>query len=250
MFVLQPKIVIMNKSKVLVILALLLYVLSVIFQFSDEDVIANALKSIILPVVTLLYFVTVKKKSLFFTLFLVLFSISDLMIFLTPYTSHNIDYFLGNILYILAYAFLLVEVSKSISLVYVLRNFKIHLLVLTILNVYLIYVLQVIVDPFVANKSNEYYVELIYNIVMLLLLSVSLVNYFYRDNVKSLSMFLGALCIVFGEVIWVAYTYITERHLLNAISTSLYVLAFYFFYKQSKIAQEAEREEVNMLINN
>ncbi len=239
----------MNKSKALVILALLLYILSVIFQFSDEDVIANALKSIILPVVTLLYFVKIKKKSLFFTLFLVLFSISDLMIFSTPYISHNVDYYLGNSLYILAYASLLVEVSKSISLLYVLRNYKIHLLVLTILNIYLIYVLQVIVDPFV-DKTNEYYVELIYNIVMLLLLSVSLVNYFYRDNVKSLSMFLGALCIVFGEVIWVAYTYISERNLLNAVSTTLYVLAFYFFYKQSKIEQEVEREEVNMLVNN
>ncbi|MEN3322448.1 hypothetical protein VP395_01795 [Mariniflexile soesokkakense] len=238
----------MNKSKALAILALLLYILSVVFQFSDEDVIANALKSIILPVVTLLYFVTVKKKSLFFTLFLVLFSVSDLMFFLTPYVSNNIDYFLGNSLYILAYGFLVVEVSKSISLFHVIRNYKIHLLVLTILNIYIIHVLQVIVDPFVA-KTNEYYVELIYNIVMLLLLSVALVNYFYKDNVKSLYMFLGALCIVFGEVIWVAYTYISERHFLSVVYITLYVSAFYFFYRQSRIEREVELDESAMLVS-
>ncbi|WP_308992120.1 hypothetical protein QLS71_019155 [Mariniflexile litorale] len=238
----------MNKSKALVILSLLLYILSVIYQFRNEEEIANALKSIILPVVTLLYFVNIKKKSLFFTLFLILFSISDLMIFLTSYISHKSEYFIGNSLYILAYIFLIVEVFKSLSLFHVLKNYKIHLVVLTILNIYIVYVLQAIIDPFVA-KSNEYYVELIYNIVMLLFLSLALVNYFYRDNVKSLYMFLGALCIVFGEVIWVAYTYISERHLLNVVSTTLYVLAFYFFYKQSKIEYEVTRVDVNVLID-
>lgn len=238
----------MNKSKALLILALFLFVLSVSFQYSDESAIATALKSVILPVVTLFYFITVKKKSLFFTLFLLLFSTSELMVFIRPYVSYNVDYFLGNSLYILAYGFLIIEISKSISLYHVLRHYKIHLLVLTILNIYIIHVLQVIVDPFVA-KSNEYYVELIYNIVMLLLLSVALLNYFYKDNVKALYLFIGALCIVFAEVIWVAYTYISERHLLNIVSTSLYVLAYYFFYKQSKIEQEVRQEESDMLVN-
>ncbi|MFG6687574.1 hypothetical protein ACGK9U_13400 [Mariniflexile sp. HNIBRBA6329] len=238
----------MSKSKVLVILALLLFVLSVSFQYRDEGAIATDLKSAILPIVTLFYFITVKKKSLFFTVFLLLFSFSELMVFIRPYVSYNLDYFLGNSLYILAYSFLIIEISKSISLYHVLRNYKIHLLVLTILNIYIIHVLQTIVDPFV-EKSNEYYVELIYNIVMLLLLSVALVNYFYKDNVKALYLFIGALCIVFAEVIWVAYTYISERHLLQMVSTSLYVLAYYFFYKQSKIEQEFKQEEVDMLIN-
>src|SRR5690606_27794650 len=113
---------------------LLLFILSVSFQFSDESVIAIALKSVILPLVTFFYFITVKKKSLFFTLFLVLFSVSELMVFITPYVSYIVDYFLGNSLYILAYSFLIIEISKSISLYHVLRHYKIHLLVLTILN--------------------------------------------------------------------------------------------------------------------
>ncbi|CAH8294881.1 hypothetical protein EV196_108144 [Mariniflexile fucanivorans] len=238
----------MNKTKALVILVLLLYVLSVTFHFGSEDVIANALESFILPVITLLYFITVKRKSLFFTLFLVLFSISDLMIFIGPYIPYDLDYYLGNFLYISAYISLSIEIFKSVSLSYILKNYKLHLLILTILNIYIIYVLQVIVDPHVG-ETNIYYVELLYNIVMLTLLSGSLMNYFYRDNVKSLFLFLGSLCIVFGEVIWVAYIYISERYLLNVVSTTLYLVAFYFFYKQSKIKQDIRREEENMFLS-
>ena len=239
----------MNKSKALVILALLLYILSVAFQFRNEDVIANALKSIILPVVTVLYFITVEKKTLFFVLFLMLFSISELMVFIAPYIPRDLYYYLANCLYACAYTSLVVEVLKSISLSYSIKHYIIHILVLTILNIYLIYVLQIIIEPHV-DGSNKYYLELAYNMVMLILLSVTLINYFYRDNVKALYFFLGSLCIVFAEVIWVAYTYITARELLKVVSTTLYLLSYYFFYKQSTIKQDnVKREEEKMYLD-
>ena len=45
----------------------------------------------------------------------------------------------------------------------------------------------------------DYYFELVYNIITLSLLSIALLNYFYRDNQKSLYLFLGVLCLVFSE---------------------------------------------------
>ena len=86
--------------------------------------------------------------------------------------------------------------------------------------------------------NYEYFIELIYNIVMLLLLSTSLLNYFYRDNKKSLYMFLGSLLIVFSEVISVAYLYISSHYSLNLIVVTLALLAFYFFYQQSKLSND------------
>ncbi len=108
--------------------------------------------------------------------------------------------------------------------------------------------LHVIVDPRLGN-TNEFYVEIVYNVVMLLVLSLTLVNYFYRDNIKSLYLFLGSMCIVFSEVIWVAYIYISASTFLNIISTTLYMLSFYFFYIQSKLVYEDREEEVEMLVN-
>ena len=244
----------MSKSKVLIGFILLMYVLFAIYEFNGNDAVAFSLDCLIVPLIALTYVIFTKRRNIFFLLFILCYSISDLMGIIVAYMPSSevvnwgdIDYFLGNSLFILAYVFLVVKISKSLNLLYVLRNFKIHLVVLTILNVYLVYVLQVILSPNL-NMLNEYYLEMIYNIVMLLLLSVALLNYFYRDNKKSLYLFIGALCIVFSEVMQVAYFYIAERSLLNFISTTLTLVAFYFFYQQSRLLNELNEEEKYMVV--
>jgi len=238
----------MGKSKFLLGVAAIIFALYVYFQFQNEIVVSNVLRIFILPTITLLYFLTVKRKSLYFTLFLVLNASSDLLMLVEPYVSNNVNYYLGNSLYILSYSFLLLEVCKSVCVFHVIKNFKIHIIVLTILNIYIIYVLHVIVDPRLG-QTNQLYIEIVYNVVMLLALSLALVNYFYRDNVKSLYLFLGAMCLVFSEVIWVAYIYISASIFLNILSTSLYVIAFYFFYRQSQLFNTNRSEEMSVLID-
>lgn len=225
----------MNKSKILVGLVLAIYALFVIFQLTGNELIAIKLRSFILPSVALTYFLCSKERSIYFALFFIFYSASDILFLASRYLhiSFKIDYYLGNILYILAYGALFIKICKSISLMHVFKNLKIHLLVLTALNIYIIYVLQVITDP-ITTIAGGYYVEFTYNLVMLLLLSASLINYFYRDNKKSLYIFLGSLCIVFSEVISVAYLYVAKQGLLSLLSTSLALLAFYFYYQQTK----------------
>ncbi|MBD0835954.1 hypothetical protein [Aestuariibaculum suncheonense] len=218
----------------------------VLFQVTGRDELAHYASSLILPAIAVVYFVKVKNKSLFFSLFLVLYSVSELLVFGEDIVLYKrIDYYLGNSLYILAYTCLLIEICKSISIKQLIRHYFIHILVLSVLSVYIVYVLQNIVKPFVS-VTNEYYVELVYNMVLLSLLSTALLGYFYKDNVKSLYLFLGVLCVVFAEVMWVAYTYVAERNLLNLLSTTLYLVGFYFFYLQSKLL-DVKREELNMV---
>ncbi|GAA3577343.1 hypothetical protein [Snuella lapsa] len=230
----------MSKFRILTGLVVLLYVLSIAFQFIGNKDFSYNFESLILPTVTIIYFLYVEKRSIFFSLFLVVYSISDLSILIADYIPKDVDYFLGNSLYVIAYVFLLIEVFKSLSIWHVVKNYKIHILVLIILNVYLIYVLQVIVDP-QAKLGSEYYMELVYNVVTFLLLSVALLNYFYKDDKKSLYLFIGALCIVFSEIIDVAYLYITQRSLLNISSITLAVISFYFFFQHSKLNGEERK---------
>ncbi|PKQ44861.1 hypothetical protein [Confluentibacter flavum] len=237
----------MNKSIILVGTIVLIYTLFVIFQFGGNELIAYNLRSLIFPFVALTYFISIREKSIFFNLFLIFYSLSELLAIISDKLSPGVDYLLGNSLYILAYLMLFIKICKSISLMHVLKNFKIHLVVLTALNIYIVYVMQIIIDPLV-ELNYEYFVELIYNIVMLLLLSSSLINYFYRDNKKSLYLFVGSLCIVFSEVISVAYLYVAKQDLLNFIAVSLALIAFYFFYQQSKLGNE-ESINNNMLID-
>jgi hypothetical protein len=233
----------MNKSKVLAGSILLVYLAFIVSQFSNHHYLASVFDAFILPLITITYFLGDHKKNVLFIVFLLAYSISDLMVLIVDYIPYQVYYYVGNGLYIVAYLSLLIKIIKSLSFFEIVKNFKLHLIVLIALNIYIAYVLQVIVNPYVS-MTNEYFVELIYNISMLLLLSASLLNYFYKDNKKALFMFLGSLSIVFSEVIGVAYMYVAQQNLLNFLSTTLTVLAFYFFCKQTKL----KNEEVNQFV--
>lgn len=233
----NSQIKIMNKSKIVVSIVLLVYLSFVVFQFSNNDYWANVFDALLLPLITFAYFLDESKKNLFFIIFLLCYSIADLMIFVTDLIPYQIYYFVGNGLYIIAYLSLLIKILKSVSFLHIIKHFKLHLLVLVALNIYIAYVLQIIVDPFL-QITNEYIIEIVYNISMLLVLTASLLNYFYRDDRKSLFLFLGSLSIVFSEVLSVAYMYVAQQNLLSFLTTTLTLLAFYFYSKQSSLSNE------------
>ena len=235
-----------RKSNILIGFIIMLCLAFAVFEFRQMYLLSEKFKALIVPLFTLLYFVTVKRRSFYFSAFLILFSISELIVFSELFFDFDVMtdnellkyddvyYTTGNILYIAAYIFLLIDVLKTLDLKKVLKNYRIHLVVLSALNIYIIYVLLTIVNPYVEG-SYLFVIELLYNIVMLLLLTSCLISYFYNDNKKSLLLFFGAICIVFSEVIQVAYFYISDKDLLNLLQTLLFVLAFSFFYFQSKI---------------
>lgn len=224
----------MYKSKILLGLIVSAYILFVVFQFSGNEFVATSFSSSIFPLIALFYCTTVKNKTLFFCLFLISYALSELMFFAVSHIPYLYYYFIGNILSMLSYVFLLLEVCKYVCALRVLKNFKIHTVVLIGLSIYIAYVLQQAINPYL-EMTAEYLVEITYNIIMLLLLSLTLLNYFNKDDKKSLFFFFGALLIVFSEVINVAYLYVAHQNLFNFLSVSLFVLAFYFLYQQSRI---------------
>ncbi len=239
----------MYKSKVLVGLVLLCYVLFAVFEFSGYEIVSYYFHSAIVPLIALLYLLFIKKKSRLFLLFLIFYSLSDLLSLVITYLPYDdsqklldFEYYVCNGLYILAYMMLIIKIGSSLNFKHVIKFFKIHLVVLSALNLYLLYVLHAIINPNLILES-DYYLELIYNIVVLILLSIALLNYFYRDNKKSFYLFLGALCIVFSEVMDIAYIYVAQRCILNFLSTTLALGGFYFFYQQSKLLNVANNEE-------
>jgi hypothetical protein len=162
------------------------------------------------------------------------------MILFSSYFPGESEYYTGNLLYIASYLCLIGQILKSINLKYLFHNFRIHLIVLLALNVYVVYVLLKIQDPYIMGP--EFLVEFIYNVVTLFLLSIALLNYFCKDDRKSLLLFLGSLCIVFSEVIQIAYFYISSKNLLNVTYSILLILAFYFFYYQSTLENEEQKK--------
>lgn len=246
----------MSKSKVLIGFVLMCYVLFAIFEFSGYDAVAYYLHYLMVPFITLAYLFLGNKKNSLFILFLVFYSLSDLMGLLIsslPYYEsqklYDFEYYFGNLLYLLSYLFLIIKISKSINLKHVVKHFKIHIVVLTALGIYLVFVLQGVISDGLEYEG-DYYFELIYNIVSVALLPLSLLNYFYRDNRKALYLFLGSLFIVFSEVMVVAHIYVKEMSILNFLSATFTLIAFYFYYQQSKFKNVGNQHKHFRVIEN
>ena len=233
----------MCSPKLLAFLIGIIYALFVYLLFSGHLFYAEGVSALFLPVLTLGYFCNVKKRSLYFILFLVLYSISDLMTIISGSLSHDVLYFLGNSLYILAYLALTVEIGKNLSFQYIIKNYLFSIIVLFLLNTYIAYVLLQVVNPYLILGA-AYILEIVYNISMLMILSLALLNYFYKnDSRKAFYILIGTICIVFAEVINVAYLYITHKNLLNFFTISLGLVGFYFLYEQSKLKYKMEDKQ-------
>ncbi len=242
----------MYRSRILAGFVLLCYILFAVFEFNGNQLLAYYFHSLIVPLITIIYMFFVKEKSKLFLGFLLAYSTADILGIVIDNLPINksihfyeFEYYLANGLYVLSYIFLILKIGKSLCFKHVIKYFKIHLVVLSMLNVYLLYVLHNIIKPNLTSES-DFYMEFLYNVVMITLLSFALLNYFYRDNKKSLYLFLGALCIVFSEVMDIAYIFIAQRSLLNFLATTLALGAFYFFYQQSKLLNTINDEKSYM----
>lgn len=228
----------MRKTKLLIGIIIGLTITYVGLKVFKQDTISDLVRPLILPLVTVLYCMKSKGKRGYFFYFLLLYSISEATSIFYPYSTHsmvliNLFYFGGNLLYIAAYTSLIIYVFRHFELKKAFNRFPIHILILLALDIYC-----VILVTEIAYKSDllitvyDYIIEFVYNISIMLLLTASLINYLNRDSKKAMILLLGSICIVFSEVIQVAYYYVSEIYLLNIAYCLLLVVAFVLFYAQ------------------
>jgi hypothetical protein len=229
----------MQKSKLLSGIIIALTISFVGFQIFQVDFIGGIVRGLILPLLTILYCVTGKSKSNYFFYFLLFYSLAEFTSVFSyfAYYSVVVDNFLyygGNLCYITAYVFLMLEVLKSIKLKSVISKFPAHIIILLVLDIYSVYLVsEIAVKSDYLSNMTEYIIEIVYNIVVMLLLTVTLINYISRDSKKAMNLLLGALCIVFSEIMQVAYFYVSDKNILNVTYSVLLIFAFCFFYIQA-----------------
>lgn len=232
----------MQKTKFLLGVIIALVVTFIGLRIFQQEMIADYIRPVILPLVAVYYCMTgnCKKSNLFY--FLVFYAIAELLGIFYYYATiselvDNIMYFGCNSLYIIAYIFLMLEVMKSMNITEIINRFAVHIIILVALDIYCI----ILVSDVAIKSDNlvtiyDHALEFIYNAVIMFLLTVTLINYLARDSKKAMNLLLGALCIVFSEVIQVAYYYVSEINILSVIYSVLLVLAFLFFIIQTKMS--------------
>jgi hypothetical protein len=201
-----------------------------IFDFSKDI----AFEMFIAPIITIFYFIKVKNKSIFFTLFLVIYAISDIINFFDQESYIEIMYFICNGLYMLSYVFLFLELNKSVNMVQILKKFPIHFAVLSLLNIYIIFVMATIINPITFETNSIEIVRIfehVYNIILLGLLSMSFFNYLLNENNKTLLLFSGCLALTFFEFLLIGYYYLSEEmSIIRFVAILLELSAFLMFY--------------------
>lgn len=245
----------MQKRKLLLGVIITLVVTFIGFRIFQQEMIADFIRPVILPLVTVYYCISGYNKSSYFFFFLLTYAISELLGIFYYYATvselaDNLLYFGCNLLYILAYIFLILEVLKSMNIAEIMNRFAVHIIILLVLDVYcIILVSDVAIKSENLTTVYDHILEYTYNLVIMVLLTITLINYLARDSKKAMNILLGALCIVFSEVIQVAYFYVSEINILGIVYTVLLVLAFGFFYLQTGMEYEHEPKIYDHKVN-
>lgn len=214
-------------SAILVVLVLLT-ILGNVFQIRKLSEIAWIS---ILPTLLVFYSMFKNKKDVFFIVFLIGFALSEIFK-LWFITSEFIYYNLSNFSIIIGYISLLIFFFKGMNLKVLFKKFKFHILILSIFNVYILYTLNQMIlhDPTLKIDTLSFFMEVVYNVLILMLLSVSLMYYLYNESKQALLLFLASVCIVFSEMIQVAYVFISAEIFLRIGYLILMAIGFGFIY--------------------
>ncbi len=224
-------------QRILIGILIILAVLFLGFQIYGLEATASGMRVLILVFLTVLYFYRVKEKRLYFLSFLIAFTFAEILSFISwqtpvvPRNQFDFPYYIGNSLYIIAYSLLILQMVSSMNLVEVVKKYPFHILILIVLDVFCV----VVVTNTAMDKLSyhEYNLEFIYNSVIMVLLTVSLINYIDKEDKKAINLLIGCIFIFFSEVIQLAYFYVSAINLLNVICSLFLIVAFLFFYLQS-----------------
>lgn len=225
-------------KKIIKVVLLLLAVLYIFLQSSALELEGSILSATILILLTCLYVGWTKHKSKLFLLFLVFFSIAQVLSVFAYYIPEvgleQVDavYFGINVVYIIAYTLLIIKILKQLNLKTVFKELTVPVIILVILDVFCVTLISSTTEG--LFNYYEYALEFTYNAVVMILLSLGLINYMYRNSTKSMLFLIGSIFIVFSEVIQMAYYYILKDDNLGFVYSLFFVVAFTFFYLQSQ----------------
>lgn len=230
----------MLANRFLKVVLLLLGGVFVVLQGLAFDFEGSTVGALALVLLTVLYCGWTESKTRYFFWFLIVFMSAQLLSFVAYYAPKveegQIDYYYygANILYIISYLLLILKIISEINLRTVFSQLAIPIIILVILDIFCV----TLVTATAENEFSyyQYALEFTYNAIVMALLSFALINYMYRNDNKSMMLLIGSICIVFSEIIQLAYYYIlVNDNNLGFIYAFFLVVAFIFFYLQSQL---------------
>ncbi|MGC1473239.1 MAG: hypothetical protein WA775_11655 [Psychroserpens sp.] len=229
----------MYLSKILGAVLILLCILFLGLQYQTLEYEASGVRALGLIVLLCLYLFNGNNRHPLFLLFLLFFTFAEVINYMTfPFEFPPLDdidymYYVSNVISILAYTFLILRILSGINIYKAIAKFPIQSILLVVLSVFVVYL---VTDTTGADLDfYEYTLEFTYNTVVIILMSLSLLYYMLKEDLKSMNLLIGSICILFYEILQLAYYYIEKSEVLNLFCSLFFVTAFYFYYLQSRL---------------
>lgn len=242
-------------KRLLEIMLVILGIVYIILEIFRIDLCSKVVSATLLVMLTVLYIRTndtKKKKIPYFLYFLITFAVAELLTLSAHFINLTLDgvnynYYVSNLLYMLAYTFLVLRCLSVMEFKEILKKFPVTLIILIMLSVFCVTLITETAQS--QLSTGEYIIEFVYNGIVMVLLSTALIAYMDKGDNKSMLFLIGAMFIFFSEMIQLAYYYVAELQHLAAIYSSFLVLAFLFFYLQSKLKHQ-KKEDFGFLNSN
>jgi len=251
-FIWKSKLSFMKSLKILDVVLIVLGIVFLVLQSFGEVIFAMAVRCLAFTVLALVYTKRAKRNKLLFIGFILLFVLGDVFYLFNSIVGNQylfkyvyLDYLVNNIIYLLAYTCLIIKISLSLNFAHIVKQFSLYLTLILGIAIFFIYSLSEITRDFVSQ--SEFNFENFYNIVVICLMCVALINYLYHDDRKSINMLIGSIFIAFSEILQLAYFYLTDFVILNITFSLFFILGILFFYLQS-ISEHREQVEYSYKI--
>lgn len=227
-----------------IIAAITIFLSVITLDVFELEFLSSALELSLVPVVTILYLLLGKNKSICLSIFFIFYSIADIINILDFNAVSNWSYFVCNTLYIIAYFFLMLYITKSLNFKLVFKRYLFDFVVLLLLDTYMIYVLVNLVKP--LDFESDYVgviqlVEFVYSLNLIIVLSLSFLNYVQNVTKKHLFLFVACVLIVFSELVLIGYYYIVEDILISYVSTVLFVCGIFILLFHTLIEAQIKK---------
>jgi len=188
----------------------------------------------IFPILIFTYFRKRTNNTPFLLYFLISFTLAELIYIYVFYTETRelLPYIACNVFYVIGYCFIIALIISNLSLKRLLKRFPIQLLILAALGVYLIFELNSVV---IKNKETllfviGYYIDFIYNLIIIITMCLSLLNYFYHDSRFNLKLLIACVSLIFSEFVQTFYYYQNVPESLHIVIDKAYTILLAISY--------------------
>lgn len=211
-----------------IILLTVTFLVGIIFNVDSLSVYSRLL---IFPLFICLYFITSEEKSILFTGFLLSCALGELFRVFGHYAISGFSTAIS-LAYTLGYLSLILYIFKSMKIERLVKFYLPHVLVLAMVNFCIVFTLVrlVLLENKIEVYSLRFFIESLYNIMVLLLFSLALLSYFYKDTKRRLLLFLASASIVFSETVQAANFFMTSNYFINVVYSMLLVVGFCIVY--------------------